>query len=387
MRRFFSAVLVVLALAGCAPQGTTPAAPPSATWDPSRTWVFAVGVLEWKQSDIFPGFPKEGRRDAEFIELLQSRGVSKDRIIFLKDQEATKRRIEEKFSKLLDKTEEGDTLIFYYAGHGVKDENGNTYFANYDATDDVAETAWPVDSVLTAINQKFNGSHTLLFADNCYSGALAPAFTQIVQKIGYASLTSSLSSQPSTGNWTFTESVIAGFRGDRTVDRDNDDVVTLAELAEHTEAEMAFVDGQRSSFVAFSPFPPSFKIATAGRGGSESYERVEVLWEGQWYRAKILDHQRAGDAPERFRIHYVGWGPEWDEWVSPDRVRPYAPVVFPRGKKVAVAWSPTLIFSRERATWYPATVIEGEHGLHLIHYDGYSDVWDEWVAPERVRPR
>ena len=309
MRRLF-VVGIALIIAGCMRQAPVSQSWPAdfRAWDPSRTWVFAVGVLEWEQSDIFPGFPKEGRRDAEFVELLQSRGVPQDQIVFLKDQRATKRRVEGELSKLLEKTRDGDTLFFYYAGHGVKDDAGAVYFANYDATEEIAKSAWSVDAVLTTINREFKGSHALLFADNCYSGALVPAFTQVVQPIGYASLTSSLSSQPSTGNWTFTESMIAGFEGDQTVDRDQDGSITLEELAEHTETEMAFVDGQRSSFVALSPFPSSFEIAERrDEVKVPASRRVEVLWEGSWYRAKVLPGER-GDLS---LIHYVGWGHEW----------------------------------------------------------------------------
>lgn len=43
---------------------------------------------------------------------------------------------------------------------------------------------------------------------------------------------------------------------------------------------------------------------------------VKVQWKGAWYNARVLN--RKGD---EFRIHYMGYGPEWDETVPRDRVR------------------------------------------------------------------
>ena len=44
---------------------------------------------------------------------------------------------------------------------------------------------------------------------------------------------------------------------------------------------------------------------------------VEVFWGSSWYKATIL--RREG--PRTF-IHYEGWSSTFDEWVTPDRLRP-----------------------------------------------------------------
>ena len=36
-------------------------------------------------------------------------------------------------------------------------------------------------------------------------------------------------------------------------------------------------------------------------------------------------------------------------------------------------------------SWYPAKVLREEGGKFLIHYEGYGDNWDEWVAVDRLR--
>lgn len=105
----------------------------------------------------------------------------------------------------------------------------------------------------------------------------------------------------------------------------------------------------------------------------------EVLWNGRWYPATILEKKKSGEA----FIHYVGYGDSWNEWVSPARVREIGPPPPPpppqSGKEVEVEW---------HGSWYPAHVLETkENGDAYIHYDGYADSWNEWAPPSRVRPR
>jgi hypothetical protein len=46
-------------------------------------------------------------------------------------------------------------------------------------------------------------------------------------------------------------------------------------------------------------------------------DRVRVEWHGSIYPATILD--TAGD--DRYRIHYEGYGNEWDETIGPQRIQ------------------------------------------------------------------
>lgn len=43
---------------------------------------------------------------------------------------------------------------------------------------------------------------------------------------------------------------------------------------------------------------------------------VEVLWNGAWYKAKILEIKDG-----KYKITYDGYGSSWDEFVGPDRIR------------------------------------------------------------------
>lgn len=102
---------------------------------------------------------------------------------------------------------------------------------------------------------------------------------------------------------------------------------------------------------------------------------VEVLWGGSWWAAEVVE--RRGRLA---KIHYVGWGSEWDEWVGPERVRavaPRAPLTDPAvGQKLEVEW---------HGSWWPAQVIAKKNGFFEIHYTGWSSDWNEWVQLDRMR--
>jgi len=117
-----------------------------------------------------------------------------------------------------------------------------------------------------------------------------------------------------------------------------------------------------------------------------------------WWDAWVV----AEAGPRRWRIHYEGYGASYDEDVGPARIRPVdaadsdagwdpswdaddetAEAVpsnpFPVGAAVDILW-------KER--WYAGTVraVEGARAWK-VHYEGWSDRWDEVVEPGRLRPR
>jgi hypothetical protein len=352
-------------------------------WDPEHTWVFAVGILEWEHSDIYPSFPAamKDRRDKQLVEYFREAGVPNEQITYLQDAAATKWRVEHEFRALLDKTDDGDLLIFYFAGHGSRDaDSQETWFANYDAGES-DDSAWNIRSIFTAIDNHFSGNRALLLADCCHSGALYDECRRRNRddgdaELAYAALTSSYSHNTSTGNWTYSDSLLAGFRGESQVDLNHDEIIELNELAQYTDLELAFLEGQKSMFFAAPAFPRAAKFAwvedeLVPRVGG----RVEVESKGRWYRAKIIDVD-----VDQVEVHYAGFGDSWDEWVGTDRVRPYQPAQFAEGGKVDVQW-------QKDQKWYPATVRKAWYGLHLVHYDDYDNTTDEWVGPGAIRLR
>lgn len=340
-------------------------------WQPHRTWVFVVGVLEWQNKDMFDSFPKENRRDSQLVNFFRQQGVPDEQIVFLKDSQATSRRVQNLFPSFLSKAQAGDFLFFYYTGHGYKsDDAKRTFFATYDAGDETE--GWATDTIVRDIEGNFRGSRALLTADTCYSGNLALQAQRLGSRVSYASLTSSSSSQQSTGNWTFTEMLLAGFRGKSFADTNGDGEVSLTELADDIRDDMAFAEGQRSTFATSPDFPAQMLVAPAEQKiNSLISRRVEVRSEGDWYKARVIDARGS-----QYLVHYYGYDDWDDEWVTARQIRNFLSPQYAAGARVEVNWD---------GKWYAARVLKVDHGVHLIHYTGYDDEWDEWVSASRIR--
>jgi hypothetical protein len=293
-----------------------PASAREREWQPQRTWVFIVGTLQWEHSDMFESFPTENRRDAQLATFFKTQGVPAEQMVYLKDRQATTRQVRTAFRDLLSQAKEGDLLFVYYTGHGYKsDDERTTFFATYDAGDNVP--GWATSSIVRDIEQYFKGSEAVLTADCCYSGSLAQQVRALNSRISYACLASSSANELSTGNWTFTEMLLAGLKGEAYADTNQDGEITLQELAEDIRADMAFAEDQRSAFVATGVFTNQTVLARAERRSSRDVsKRVEVKSEGDWYKARIIE---AGQG--QYKVHYYGYDDWYDEWVNARQVR------------------------------------------------------------------
>ena len=58
-------------------------------WQPQKTWLFVVGVLSWKNSEMFGSFPVKNRRDAALVDFFKKNGVPDSQIVYLQDKKAT----------------------------------------------------------------------------------------------------------------------------------------------------------------------------------------------------------------------------------------------------------------------------------------------------------
>lgn len=285
-------------------------------WQPQRTWVFVVGILEWKDKESFESFPKENRRDRELVRFFRQQGVPSTQIIYLQDSQATTRNIQSALAQQLSKTSEGDTLFLYYTGHGYEAENGRVYFASYDA-DDESNPGWSVNSIPATVERYFKGDRAFLTADCCFSGALANAVRARERRVSYAVFTSATSDKISTGNWTFTECLLAGLRGRSYIDTDGNREITLFELGREIQGDMSFAERQNAAVALTGEFEPQMIVADAeAKTDQRIGARVEVRSEGDWYKARIIDARNGV-----YRVHYYGYEDSDDEWVKPAQIR------------------------------------------------------------------
>lgn len=341
-----------------------------AKWEPQRTWVFFVGLLEWQDAKSFISFPQKNRRDEILLNELRKRGVPETQIVYLKDKQGTTANIQSEFVKILSKAKAGDTVFIYYCGHGYKDDNAQTYLASYDVSEKTL--GWGVASVPDTIEKYFKGEQAIIALDNCYSGAMAAAVKSKPRRVSYAVMTSSLASQVSTGNWTFTEALISAFRGDTFIDDNKDGAVTFTELRANAEDDMLFGEEQMAAFAFTGTFSPETKIADSLPNASPRIgERVEAYSIDGWYKGYITDFKT-----DKFKIHYYGYEYDEDEWVTAKMIRQPKIVQYGVGQKVEVEW---------KKKWYAAKVLEVKGGSHYITYTGYGSEWDEWVPSNRIR--
>ncbi|MEY2562564.1 MAG: hypothetical protein QOH88_757 [Verrucomicrobiota bacterium] len=342
-------------------------------WQPEKTWVFVVGVLHWKHTDMFGSFPVKNRRDAALVDFFQQGGVPKTQIVYLQDKQATQSQIDIAFSAALKKMRPDDLLIVYYCGHGSKSEDGNdVYLASYDAGDDDVE-GWSINSIPPKIKSESKCARVLWLLDCCYSGQAALALTKQKAQPAYACVTSSSASESSTEHWTFSDALLDSLRGLAFVDLNHDGSITLAEFAAHLSKDMSLAEEQLSTFATTEGFGPELVLAHAEplanpRIGERAQARDE---QGDWYAARIIEAR-----DEKLKVHFIGYENDEDVWVDPDDLRPIRPVQYAKGTQVEVRW---------KKKWYPATILQVKDGIHQIHYTDYEAKWDEWVPSKRIR--
>jgi hypothetical protein len=219
-------------------------------------------------------------------------------------------------------------LFLYYTGHGYKSDGGDTYLASYDAGDETVP-GWEVKSIPRVIERYFQGSRAFIALDNCYSGTLVEAVTARAGRVSYAAFSSAPANQSSTGEWTFTEGLLASLRGRASEDANGDGQITLGELASQLKEDMSFAENQRAVFTVTGEFNQQTVLSRAEvKRDSRIGERVMVRSEGRWYRGRIIDVDRA---TSRFLIHYYGWDDSYDEWVAARKIRQ------PRVRRVATS--------------------------------------------------
>ena len=348
---------------------TMPGRAEHAVWDPARTWVFAVGVLQFDDRAV-AGYPDKGRADAEMIGAMQKRGVPSDHIVFVKNSDATRDNLLRQLGPFLQRAGSRDTLFFYYGGHGDRDYSDparTCTFLTYDT-----KSKWTVASIFDTVQEHFPGAQAIYTAHCCHSGSLTEEAARHQGKAGV--LASAHACSKSSGNWTFTRCLTQMFEGDPVLDFDGNGEITFAEAARYIEEETAFAEGQHAAHAATGGFPADMVMARAtGLHTAHAGDHVMGESHGQWWKAEVLTEKDG-----KFFVTWPGWARRYDEWLSPDRIRPFASTTWPVGTEVQAKWN---------GHWFDGKVIKTELGLHLIHYDGSPASDDEWIGMEYLRAK
>lgn len=336
------------------------------TWNPAKTRVFIVCLARF-EGETTPSFSTDDRLDGRLAEVFKARGVPKDHIVMLLDDRATSENIKFRFTNFLHDSKPDELLIFYFGSHGsYSAKTGKYFFSTFDGS-------LPFDWAFDAIEHDFEGSRAIMFADCCYSGGIGEIAAKRDTHIAYACISSAFCHNVAYSGWRFIDCMLRGFSGAPVVDPDGTGHVDLSDLARYMAGHMAFVAEGKSSFVTTGDFDRHLVLAnTAGKKSDTRVgEYVEARdHDGKWYKAEIVDVRGA-------QLHVKGTDQHssMDRWVPTGDVRAFKFKHFDVGARVSVESS---------GKWYPATVLERWESLHLIHYDGYSAAYDEWVGPSRI---
>lgn len=407
------------------------AAPTDSLFTPEKTFTVIAGVLTWQDKGL-ASFSNVHRKDEELDSVFAARGVPKAQRTLLLDRAATTAAIRAALESAVQKAGPDSTLVFYYAGHGIQRQGGSIIFASYDVQAATAEKTGLVLSELLPILKRFKGKRLVLLADCCYSGGLGAVAKALPNAVA---LTSADDSNTSTGNWTFSQSVIDALNGSWLCDRNDDGTISMGELAaevkdamKHREAQQyGYTNNGVSEALVVANAKKDAETYAAGSGdysrrnwvraphkGKESIARIvgaqkddlflsfydysdetralvprakasklsfqtypvgtrlDVTWNGVVYEAEVVRVEN-----DFHFITYPGWGHEWDEWVSGARiVGVRGKNAKPRPKAVKVEWG---------GEWWDAVILSEKGGEACIHYIGYDDSWNECVPPSRLK--
>ncbi|MDH5256743.1 MAG: caspase family protein [Gammaproteobacteria bacterium] len=135
-------------------------------------------------------------------------GVPQENILFLNSQTATSGQVKTKIAYMKELAEPGDSLYFYFAGHGVPGNDGNTYLLPADMSADSIhlEPQLKLDQIYATLNDSL-ASRVYVFIDSCFSGkddegqllfkGVAPVFKKPSKQFSSSKLTVMTAGGPS----------------------------------------------------------------------------------------------------------------------------------------------------------------------------------------------
>jgi len=132
-------------------------------------WAFIIGVEKYRDTDSVP----YSKRSSEMFKQVVSHslGVPERNIYLLVDTDATTTAIKDSLKRMKENIKTGDTIYFYYSGHGVPNANGKAYILPQDKfVDYVADDkALQLDEIYKNLTDS-KANKVIAFVDSCFSG-------------------------------------------------------------------------------------------------------------------------------------------------------------------------------------------------------------------------
>ncbi|QSZ43158.1 hypothetical protein GJV85_13360 (plasmid) [Sulfurimonas aquatica] len=137
-----------------------------------RKWLFLIAIEKYAKTDSV-AYAKNSA--LSFIEVAKKAlGVPQNQIIRLINEEATAASIKDQLRYLSKRVPKGDTIYFYYSGHGVPDirEGNRPYLLPQDkmAQYVTEDKKLALESIYKSL-QRSRASRVIAFIDSCFSGS------------------------------------------------------------------------------------------------------------------------------------------------------------------------------------------------------------------------
>ena len=135
-------------------------------------WLFIIGIEKYDETDDI----KFSKRSAIAFKDVAKKtlGIKERNIVTLLDNKATAGRIKNQLRIFLSEIKQGDTLYFYYNGHGIPDptNEGEPYILPSDMVPDfiVSEQGFALKNIYQQLSNSKAGK-VVAFIDSCFSGS------------------------------------------------------------------------------------------------------------------------------------------------------------------------------------------------------------------------
>ena len=378
-----------------------------------NTNIVLSGVLDYSSVGNTISFETNKRKDFDLYNTLISKFNNTKYTVFIKESEVNKKNVLQKIFEALNNQVSDDLFIFYFTGHGHISANGEPSLLMSDG-DVITKTE--LKNILK-INNK--SQKIILFGDFCYSGLMADIARELnLEGLDINAITSA-SSNLSTGNWSYTQTLIDSFEGRSIIDKDNKGFINFIDLAKEVQNVMFNRERQKSDYFLLPNLQNSkisnAKIKIINNIGSIKYDawycsnggitrvtdfknnlieveyynyneykfeflkesnlspiqiaefekgnHINVNWEEEIHKAIIEEVDRIF-----YKISYPGWGPEWNEWITKHRI---------------IGDEKVEIFLDDY--WYPGEILQSKNDKFFIRYHEYDTCYDEWVDSTRIK--
>ena len=165
------------------------------------------GVLDYSSCENTISFNSESRKDYELYKTLISKFKNIKYNKFIKEKDVNKDNFLKEFHEAMYNQNKEDLFIFYFTGHGSLSENyePGLLMSNGDI---ISKT-----EIKNIIKQNYQNQTIILLGDFCYSGLLADIAIELNNDGLNINAITSASSNLSTENWSYTQTLIDSFNG------------------------------------------------------------------------------------------------------------------------------------------------------------------------------